>query len=89
MILSYRAWQIFLIHLYKSTFSNKLLCLLELSKKADITYTHTFSIKKELEKRGLVLVKKSGRSIFLILTSKGMIVAKNLNTIYNIIENNK
>ena len=55
--------------------------ILKISKKVDVTYTHTFHCVSELKKRRLVNVKKKGRQNKVKISNRGHKIAMYLKLI--------
>ena len=52
-----------------------------LSKEVDCTYSHAVKILQSLERLGLVLFQKQGRTKLIKLTKKGLEIADNIENI--------
>lgn len=60
------------------TTPNKEWHISDLAKEANVTYVHTSKFIKKCEQYGIVLAERHGRVKRLILTEKGVYVAKSL-----------
>lgn len=56
-----------------------------LAKVVDCTYSHVVKILQEMNKAGLINFEKQGRLKILTLTKKGEEVAKNIDSIRNLL----
>ena len=72
-----------LIRLYKDKLVGKHSYAHSLSKKLDITYSHLFKLIKIFERHNLISGRRVGRTRLLFLTEDGLLLAKNMEIVYN------